>query len=193
MDKRIYLTSVAMLLIFWASAQSLEDFNQERLDMNKKGMLVLGTWAVSNIALSPILASRTTGSSKYFHQMNGYWNGVNLVLAGFGLYNAVNADPASFTLAETIKEQHSIEKILLLNTGLDVGYIAGGLYLRERGSRRGDDRLVGFGKSIMLQGAFLFAFDLTFYLFQAAHGKHLLKFVDKLAIAPGGFSMVWKL
>lgn len=192
MKLRLIFTSFALLLISWAFAQGLEDFNRERLDNNKKGMLVLGTWALSNIALSPIMASRSSGSGKYFHQMNGYWNSVNLVLAGFGLYNALHADPTSYSLTESLNEQHSIEKILLFNAGLDIGYIAGGLYLRERGRSVGSDRMIGFGESIVLQGAFLFAFDLTFYLVQQVHGKELLKFIDRLAVGPTSLRAVFR-
>ena len=161
--------------------------------MNKKGMLVLGSWATANIAMSPILASRNTGSAKYFHQMNGYWNSVNLVIAGIGYYAASKTDPSGFTLAETIKEQYKLEKILLFNAGLDLAYIAGGFYLKERAKTTtgNADRLKGFGQSLILQGGFLFAFDVAFYLIQSKHGEFLSKYVDQLAFGPGGFAMRW--
>jgi len=158
-------------------------------------MLVLGSWAVTNIALSPFLASRASGSQRYFHQMNGYWNGVNLVIAGLGYSTAITSDPNGLSLSESLSEQHSIEKILLFNAGLDLAYVAGGLYLQERSSRstKNANRLKGFGQSLVLQGAFLFAFDVAFYLFQHQHGGELLKVVDQLAVSPTGFRLVWNL
>jgi len=62
-----------------------------------------------------------------------------------------------------------------MNTGLDVGYMLGGLYLIERSknAEKKPERLKGFGKSIILQGAFLFAFDLTAYFIQAADNSKL--------------------
>ena len=53
--------------------------------------------------------------------------------------------------------------MLLLNTGLDVGHVPGGLYLAERAKRPGlnADQLNSFGQSIMLERAKLFAFDLV--------------------------------
>ncbi len=47
-----------------------------------------------------------------------------------------------------------------------MAYIAGGLYLTERAnSRPGQaDKLRGYGKAVMAQGAFLLAFDVVNYL-----------------------------
>ncbi len=170
-------------------AQELVTFNQERLDLTQKGMLVLGSWAGANILLSPILAGNASGSTKFFHQMNGYWNAINLIIAGFGYYSAVTGEPSGFTLGESIVEQQKIEKLLLFNAGLDVAYVLGGLYLVERSKRvaKNSDRFKGFGRSVMLQGAFLFAFDVGFYLFQHAHGRKLPDIVDGLALGPTGF------
>ena len=64
-------------------------------------------------------------------------------------------------LAEALKQyavaQQQIEKVLLVNVALDFGYLLLGLYLIERGRRLEKDRWIGFGKSILLQGAFSFA------------------------------------
>jgi hypothetical protein len=171
-------------------AQDLTQFNQDRIDLTKSGMLVLGSWAILNMASSPILANQSDGSRKYFHQMNGYWNVINFGLAGIGYFNLTKQDPATFTLSQTLAEQASIEKILLLNTGLDIAYVLGGLYMVELSNRKtkNKDLLKGFGQSIMLQGAFLFTFDLVFYFFQQKHGSELLNIVEQLTIAPQGFS-----
>ncbi|MEM9896851.1 MAG: hypothetical protein AAF789_10815 [Bacteroidota bacterium] len=193
MNKQIFLFTCLILLTVLASAQDLETFNTERLSMNKAGMLVLGSWATLNLVSSPILASQATGSRKFFYQMNGYWNTVNFALAAFGYYSATTADPSAFSLSQSIAEQQSLEKILLFNAGLDIGYVATGFYLMERSSRNDSDRLKGFGQSLILQGSFLFAFDLGFYLVQQANCDQLLKFVDRLALSPTGFSMIWKI
>jgi len=177
------------------SAQNLDGFNNERLNLNKKGMLVLGSWAAANIVLSPILANSSSGSEKYFHQMNGYWNGVNLIIGGLGYYTALKTDPNGLSMSQTLKEQHKLEKTLLFNAGLDLAYIAGGFYLQERAKNTisNADRLQGFGQSLVLQGGFLFAFDVAFYLVQKNHGAKLFPLVDNLAIHPTGFSIIWKI
>lgn len=191
MKQLIY--AVLIMMPFVLSAQEFDTFNTERLGLNKSGMLVLGSWAVANIALSPILASRETGWRKSFHQMNGYWNGINLVIAGFGYFNAIGGNPIGMSLAETFQEQHSIEKILLFNAGLDIGYVVGGLYLNERAktATKHQDRLRGFGRSIMLQGGFLFVFDVILFAVHQNHSSDLYRLVEQVSIAPGHFGMVF--
>lgn len=192
MNKRLIIYTVGLFIIFFTFGQSLDSFNEERLAINEKGMLVLGTWALLNIASSPILASKTIGPTKYFHQMNGYWNGVNLVIAGYGYYTAITGD-ASISVVESIKEQQSIENILLFNTGLDLAYVAAGLYLNERGKNKANDRLKGFGKSMMLQGGFLLTFDIALYLVHQSHSSELFKYINQVSISPVGFALIWKI
>jgi hypothetical protein len=164
---------------------ALQDFNQTRLDYNKQGMLILGSWAVGNMIWGGIGASQTTGETKAFHQMNLYWNSVNLVIAGFGYWQATKETPGTDFWA-TIEAQHGIEKVLLLNGALDLAYMAGGLYMKERGLRKDNPRLIGFGKSVILQGAFLLAFDGVMYGFHNVHGKELPSLVQNISLGPTG-------
>ena len=173
-----------------AFAQSLADFNYKRLETNKKAMLVLGTWAVGNIAVGATLMGKAEGEQKYFHQMNAGWNLVNLGLAAAGYYAAAKADPASFDAFNTLQEQYGVQKILLFNAGLDVGYMLGGLYLIERSKRteKKPERLKGFGQSILLQGAFLFAFDLGANFFHAKNNEGLRSLPGLLSFNGQGLS-----
>lgn len=164
---------------------ALQDFNQTRLDYNKQGMLILGSWAVGNMIWGGIGASQTTGETKAFHQMNLYWNSVNLVIAGFGYWQATKETPGTDFWA-TIEAQHGIEKVLLFNGALDLAYMAGGLYMKERGLRKDNPRLIGFGKSVILQGAFLLAFDGVMYGFHNVHGKELPSLVQNISLGPTG-------
>ncbi len=151
---------------------SLLTFNEQNISHQQNAMLTLGGWAVINIGTGLALRGATTGVSREFHTMNALWNTVNLGIAGFGYYAALQADPSGWDVATSLEKHHNFQKILLFNAGLDVGYIMGGLYLTER-ARRPDvnsDQLKGFGNSIMLQGAFLMVFDLANYFI--ANGKH---------------------
>ena len=144
----------------------LMEYNTASLNHQQTAMLTLGGWAVTNIGVGLALRSGAEGSTKHFHEMNALWNGVNLAIAGFGYYGSLQSDPAAWDLATSLQKHGSFQKVLLFNTGLDVGYVLGGLYLTERARRPGvnGDRLKGFGRSIMLQGGFLFVFDLANYL-----------------------------
>lgn len=187
--------SVLLLLFFLGSipllAQeipALSEFNQTRLDYNRQGMMILGSWAIGNMVWGGIGASQSTGETRAFHQMNLYWNSVNLLIAGFGYWQATKETPGTDFWA-TMEAQHGIEKILLLNGALDLAYMAGGLYMKERGLRKDNVQLIGFGKSIILQGAFLLAFDGVMYGFHNAHAKELPRLVQNISLGPTGFSM----
>ena len=158
----------------------LEEINQTRLVYNQQGMLILGTWAVVNLILGAVGSFRTRGQSQAFHQMNGYWNVVNLGIAGYGFWQASQVAVLNFW--EVLVAQQQIEKILLANSALDFGYIALGLYLIERGRRTEKDKWLGFGKSIVLQGAFLLLFDVILYGFQQQLGIDLVELGKSLVV-----------
>lgn len=185
MFRKFCISSILWFFVLTLQGQDIDSFNQKRLDINQKGMIVLGSWALLNIASAPVMASRSEGSQKYFYQMNGYWNIVNLAIAGFGFYSSLNG-ATDIDLAQSIAEQNKMEKILLFNAGLDVAYMLGGLYLTERSKNatKNPERLKGFGRSIMLQGAFLFTFDLILYGIHSRHGQSLLPVIEGLSFHP---------
>jgi hypothetical protein len=105
--------------------------------------------------------------------MNAYWNVVNIGIAGFGFWQATQI--AALNFWEVLVAQQQIEKVLLANTALDFGYLLLGLFLIERGRRLEKDKWIGFGKSILLQGAFLLLFDAILYGYQQQLGIELLE------------------
>jgi hypothetical protein len=171
-DNILPLLLLAALPVGAQGLADLEVINQTRLDYNQQGMLILGTWAVVNLILGALASLRTSGQTQAFHQMNAYWNVVNLVIAAYGFWQASQVAVLNFW--EVLVEQQQIEKVLLANSALDFGYIALGLYLIERGRRLEKDKWIGFGKSIVLQGAFLLLFDAILYGFQQQLGIELL-------------------
>ena len=171
-----YILPLLILAALPAEAQGfveLERINQIRLDYNQQGMLILGAWAVLNLLLGSIGSFRTRGQSQAFHQMNAYWNVVNLGIAVFGFWQATQV--AAMNFWEGLVAQQQIEKVLLVNVALDFGYLLLGLYFIERGRRLEKDKWIGFGKSILLQGAFLLLFDAILYGYQQQLGMELLE------------------
>lgn len=162
---RLSMSFILILCAFLAQAQSIEQDSiaRERIKLVQNNMYVLGAWAGANIIQGTISASNTTGSEHYLHQMNAYWNTVNLAIAGVGLLGIRKQLKQKHSLGSNLREQHKLEKILLVNTGLDLAYIVTGLYLKERGLRKNNDRNKGYGNSLLLQGGFLLIFDLIQY------------------------------
>ena len=139
-----------------------DKFLEERNNINRNGMYILGGWAIANIISGTVGNYSSSGKTKYFHQFNAVWNTVNLGIAVFGL-TGISADPLS--LSESFSEFNSLQNLLLLNAGLDVAYIVSGFYLKERSKNAGskNNLLIGYGNSLIMQGSFLLAFDLVLY------------------------------
>lgn len=169
-----------------SSDSVLQSFNMERISIQQTGMQVLGTWALANIVIGGLASTHTQIENKAFWQMNAGWNLVNASIAGFGYFT--QSMPNS--LSGTISEQHSIETLLAVNAGLDLAYIIGGLYLRERAKTSSQgDRLRGFGNSIILQGAFLLVFDAALYAANAQHGNKLQSIIQSISLTNNGIGM----
>lgn len=152
----------------------LETLNTGRLDLNRTGMLVLNGWAILNILVGSILYFRSTGVSREFWLMNALWNVINVAIATFAILGSGADAAVGLSLAESLKEQVNIEKILLFNGGLDVGYIMAGFYLRERSrfvAQKWRIRLRGWGNAIVIQGAFLFVFDIVMAVLHTVNGN----------------------
>lgn len=194
--KKTFLLFVLIQILFsgWILAQNssldldLEQINRDRIKLNSNGMFVLGGWAITNIAIGSIGMTQTGGRTKYFHQMNAAWNTVNLGIAGLGYYGLRNASPG-LSLSETISEFQNFENILLFNAGLDIGYMAIGAYLWERGLRKESNRLVGYGQSMILQGGFLFTFDVILYVLSRNQSRPLIESLENIQFTGTALSL----
>ncbi len=148
-----------------------------------EAMTVLSGWGAANVLAGGVGALVSDDEElRQFHLMNAGWGAINLGLGLLGRRSATADRRASHPLDEAYADLRRTEKILLFNAGLDVAYIAGGAYLLQRAKLDGVDdpeRLRGFGKSIVLQGAALMAFDLLAY-------RHLHRSEASLSIGPGG-------
>ncbi|MBS3808039.1 MAG: hypothetical protein KGY60_11090 [Bacteroidales bacterium] len=172
---------------------SSPEWGRELAGLQQNGMLVLGSWAAGNFAVSGYQMTRTKGTTYYFHQMNVFWNTVNMAIAVGGYLGANQLGDLS--PLELYDEYNNFSKVLLINTGLDVAYVMTGLYLRERSGnvQKHTKRLKGYGNSLMLQGGFLFAFDLVLVLIN----EHALGSLTgpenlQLSLMPGGFQFAWQ-
>jgi hypothetical protein len=164
------------------SADVLPLLNHARELLAERGMAVLAAWALLNLVVSGYWVGRTDPrtATYYFHQMNVGWNFVNAVLAVVGMLRAHPNHVAGLTLADSLAAQFDFEKILLLNAGLDVAYLCIGAWLRARSlaADQRPERLLGFGRSVSLQGGFLLLFDLSFYFIYHQYAAQLLALVQ---------------
>lgn len=122
----------------------------------------LFAWAGASLATGALLSSLR----------DRFWKGVGAQFMGWGAINALIATlgsrisrkrqaglaPGEIPVAEA-REGRNLERLLRINTFLDILYVAFGFLLIFR--RRGEDRFWrGSGWGVVIQGAFLFFFDL---------------------------------
>lgn len=178
--KRIIITIFLIISgISLAAGQNSNtaDFYTISNKINTTGMYILGGWAVANITGGAIAWANATGSAKYFHQMNVFWNTVNLGIAGFALYNSFNTDISMLSPGEMMAKHIKTENLYLINAGLDVVYIGTGFLLKHLSTNNlnKQDLLKGYGNSVILQGGFLMAFDLIMWGIQRSNRLDFLQ------------------
>jgi hypothetical protein len=146
------------------SQMTLDAFNARRQRTQRIGMIALASWAGLNIVGGSALYFLDEANQS-FHQMNAMWNVVNAGLATGGLIGA-SRELTGWNLARSIEAQHNLEKVYLVNAGLDLGYIMGGLFLAQLGDEypARADQFAGWGYSIALQGGFLMVFDAVMFI-----------------------------
>jgi hypothetical protein len=190
--KHIALLTILLVFAIAITAQTgLPEFNKERYHINQTGFLVLSSWSVINIASGAIGMSSAHGQAKYFHQMNLIWGAVNFVVA-FPGYLGARKSNTDLSLAASVKGQSAVEKTFIFNAGLDIAYMAGGAwFLQKANSVSPDkyDKYKGYGKSIVMQGAFLFLFDAVMFATHNRHGKKLTKALNGLELGPKSIGM----
>jgi hypothetical protein len=197
--KRFIFSALFITILCSASGQASfnDSLAQSRNRITQKAMLTLGAWATANIASGFIIASQTQGEAKYAWRMNAYWNFINLGLAGMGYLNVRRAMRKKYGLAGNLSAQQSIEKLYVFNLGLDLVYITGGFYLRERGNSQtkadSRDQFKGYGTSIAIQGSFLLLMDAVMIML---HHKNTLRLNNRirrleLNAGPAGLGMAY--
>ena len=113
-----------------------------------RGMWVLQGWGLGNMATGiPIAITSKDPQTVAFFQMNAGWNVVNVGLASASLIRNKPVDTKK------------IKRIFFVNAGLDVGYVIAGILLSRKGDIDNEPQRIGYGNSIVLQGAFLLLFD----------------------------------
>jgi len=116
-------------------------------------------WSVLSMAGGALLWRWGTPFGRGFGVQSLGWGAVDAVIAGSGL---VGQRPSRDTLAASESDHAAckLRRLLSFNALLDVGYVAGGVWL-ARTKGRANPGWRGQGWGIVVQGAFLFWFDLA--------------------------------
>jgi len=121
----------------------------------------LTIWSVISIAAGVVLLLAGDAFWRGFGLQAVAWGAIDAAIAWWGGAAArkFSARPAAERAAAALAEAGKLRKLLWVNTGLDVLYVAGGVALAATLGAT-DPFLAGNGWGIVVQGAFLFLFDL---------------------------------
>ncbi|WP_428388444.1 DUF6992 family protein [Mucisphaera sp.] len=125
-------------------------------ELTTPGLGILMGWSLIWVGAATIALWRSEGSGRWraFWFMSGLWAVVNLAIVLYALFNPPT-------------DVQALRRILLINAGLDVGYLAAAVWLMTRAS----PMLRGFGLAVFVQGLFLLVFDLVWWWWLGASGS----------------------
>lgn len=138
--------------------------HRRRTTLGLAGMGTLTGWAVVNIVGGLAGNLTTTGTVRFFHQGNAAWNTVNLALGIAGLVSQRRERRTPVDAATGRSRARRAQRVFGINAGLDVLYVSTGAILWPLGRDRASPRAHGYGQALVLQGAFLFVFDVAMML-----------------------------
>jgi len=171
--------------VFAQQTLDYSTFTESSDKTNKKGMIALTTFAAANIIGSSVGLAVTESKTEahYFHSMNLSWNLFDL---GLGIAGILTKRISLIESSELgLKKHMGKQKTFLFNWGVDVAYMAGGLYMTER-SYRSDNPAMwkGLGEGVIYNGACLFVFDGIMYGLNNRLTNKFLSGKPKLTILP---------
>lgn len=179
-------------LISIGQEAALDSYLRKEYRLERNAMIALTSWGGTNLSSGLIGWGISNGESKYFHQMNAAWGAIN---AGIGISALLINKDQPETVSEALNRSHRTEKILYLNTGLDVAYVTAGFLFKARSKNnpKNVDRFRGFGNSLLLQGGFLLLFDITQIIIHSRHRKaNQQKLWSNLSLSDSGLGLKYK-
>ncbi|MCG8348682.1 MAG: hypothetical protein MI924_13005 [Chloroflexales bacterium] len=124
---------------------------------------ILLAWGVGNALIAPLALFRRDPFWRQFGMQAFTWGAIDAALAVSGRRSAAHKaeqhERDELSAADARREAAQFRRILLVNAGLDVLYVASGLWTARRFRDRRDRQGIGMG--IAVQGAFLLVYDVA--------------------------------
>jgi len=187
-----------------AIAQILTDTLSEReVEFNQKSSALLNNlsisydvltgWGLGNVVLGAAALNTPNGKENQgpFWRMNIAWGGINAIIGGYSIYHLHRLDK---NLAETDnfgERQAALEAIVKVQRKafgiaaiFDIGFLATGVGLALLPK---DQEIKQMGYSIVVQSAFLAAFDATMYQYLSKKKSPL-----QPRLSPAGVGIIYR-
>lgn len=187
----ILFLSIISFSFCLAQQDDLDAINNTRYQHTLNGMIAFSAWTGANLTAGTIGVLTTKGELQHFFEMNIYFNLINLGIAVPGLISAIKAKRTGLSFEQSVKEVQKVKTLYLVNAALDLTYITAGFLFREVGrnnrhSPQLQNRLRGYGNSFIVQGGFLFLYDLIAFGIHAKNGKRLDAHWSNITVRPYG-------
>lgn len=179
---QLFFRSLAEDLPLEEVVDEVRDFDERFGIILRRHIAVLGWWCVLNLIVSIPVLWLFDNWLWYFVVMNLSWAVINFGIV-LKLYDHIFYRRfLKGSVFQRFEVQRHVEKMLLLNIGLDLSYFFIGLYLKtlsyvpDIGT---PDLWYGFGWSVMLQGTYLFVHDFSFHLLHVINFRKCKPFLEK--------------
>jgi hypothetical protein len=163
MAKSLWLLVLALLAQADLYGQTTAPVSPEKqfagdiLRHQDRAMNVLLGWSGLSVASGAVMLSSGSPVTRDFGLQNIGWGAIDGGIALFAKHGIAKKRKTGF---DPEKERKNFQKILLINSLLDVVYVGAGSALVASGK----DKLKGHGYGVIVQGSFLFLFDGINYL-----------------------------
>lgn len=137
-------------------------------------LLILAVWGVTNVVAGALFFRRTSGQPRHFWQVAALWGAVN-ALIGLPQYLDLAGPPAPpATLAKALGDGVGTARLLSGAFVSDLTTMLVGGLLAWRRVARDSERLQGWGKGLVVQGAWLAVFDGVLLALNGGYVRDLL-------------------
>ena len=156
------------------NSQDSLSFHKDFYKTQQNSLLLLSSWSVGNLALSPFLGNNfkvlrnnfvgDVSSNDYFHQMNFNWNLINAGICGVSHFLVHRDSRKPWNLNDISNRKSKAEKSITFNMGLDILYVITGFVLNQTANESKGNLNInkGYGNSLMIQGGYLLLYDAIF-------------------------------
>lgn len=178
---RFFFTTLAVGLPLEEIVDEVRDFDERFGIILRKHLALLGWWCFINLAVGVPGMFLFRGWLWYFMLMNMAWGIIDFAIVLWIFDHIFLKRFVEGNVFQRFEVQRHVEKMLLFNIGLDTAYIFAGLWLKALAAIPGmpyPELWLGFGWSVILQGAFLFIHDNIFHYLHRANFRKCKPFLE---------------
>jgi hypothetical protein len=160
----------------------IKDFDERFGIILKKHLAILAWWCIINLIVGVPFLLVYDGWWLYFFVMNISWAVINFLIVLFLYDHIFFLRFQKGNVFQRFEVQRHVQRMLLLNIGLDTAYIFAGLYLKTLAAIPDIAHPAlwyGFGWSVIVQGAFLFIHDNVFHYYHLKNFRKCKPFLER--------------